>query len=233
MLQCYNNPVKKNVTKALAVLRRGGVIAHATETCYGFACDIFNRRALASLYKIKKMSLRKPVSIMVHNLAMAKKYGAFSKKALLLAKKYWPGPLTIIVRRKNTLPKFLNPGAKTIGIRVPAHALSIALAKSFCSPLTTTSANISGMPSPYSVSAIQKQFRGRKFKPDFVLNSGRLKKNLPSTIIDISQKTPKIIRHGSCRQLEKTSFINESKKPHERPGKKCNDYSSAKNAQRN
>lgn len=195
--------MKKSFKEALKILRRGGVIAHATETCYGFACDIFNRRTLASLYKIKKMSPQKPVSIMVHNFVSAKKYGKFSPLAQKLAKKYWPGPLTIIVKRKKSLPSFLNPGTKTIGIRVPAHALSLNLAKAFGGPLTTTSANISGQPSPYSVSAIQKQFRGRKFKPDFILNSGRLKKNPPSTIIDVSQKTPKIIRHGSCRQLEK------------------------------
>lgn len=195
--------MKKPLKRALEVLRRGGVIAHATETCYGFACDIFNRRALASLYKIKKMSLKKPVSILVPDFASAKKYGKFSPFAKKLAKKYWPGPLTIIVKRKKSLPNFFNPGTKTIGIRIPAHALSLNLAKAFGGPLTTTSANISGQPSPYSVSAIQKQFRGKKPKPDFVLNSGRLKKNPPSTIIDISQKTPKIIRHGSCRQLEK------------------------------
>ncbi|MBI2638884.1 threonylcarbamoyl-AMP synthase [Candidatus Peregrinibacteria bacterium] len=195
--------MKKSLQKALNKLRTGGVIAHATETCYGFACDAFSKRALVSLYKIKKMSLQKPVSIMVHSLTMAKKYGVFSKKALIFAKKYWPGPLTIIVKRKNTLPKFFNPGIKTIGIRVPAHALSIKLIKAFGRPLTTTSANISGQPPPYSVSAIQKQFRSRKLKPDFILDSGRLKKNPPSTIIDISQKTPKIIRHGSFHLSEK------------------------------
>lgn len=195
--------MKKAFYKALDSLRRGGVIAHATETCYGFACDIFNRRALTSLYKIKKMPSQKPVSILVSDFASAKKYGKFSPMAQKLAKKYWPGPLTIIVKRKKSLPSFLNPGIKTIGIRVPAHVLSIKLVKAFGGPLTTTSANISGKPSPYSISAIKKQFYGKKLKPDFILNSGRLKKNPPSTIIDISQKTPKIIRHGSCRQLEK------------------------------
>lgn len=133
---------------------------------------------------------------MVSNFAMARKYGVFNKIALRLAKKYWPGPLTIIVKRKKTLPKFLNPGTKTIGIRYPAHKLSRELVKKFGSSLTTTSANISGRPSPYSVSAIQKQFRGQKFQPDFILNGGRLEKNPPSTIINVSRKKPRIIRTG-------------------------------------
>ncbi len=195
--------MEKELAKAIKVLHGGGVVAHATDTCYGFACDIFNRRALTSLYKTKKMSPQKPVSIMVQDLVMAKKYGAFSKKALLFAKKYWPGPLTILVKRKKSLPKFLNPGTKTIGIRVPAHRLSLELVKKMGRPLTTTSANISGQSSPYSISAIQKQFRNRKQNPDFIIDSGRLKKNPPSTIIDASGKTLKIIRHGSCRPAEK------------------------------
>lgn len=195
--------MKKNLEKALAVLNDGGVIAHATDTCYGFACDIFNKKALVRLYGLKKMPQTKPISILVENLAMAKKYGVFSKSALELAKKYWPGALTIIVKRKKSLPKFLNPGTKTIGVRVPAHTLSRSLTKGFNRPLTTTSANISGEPSPYSVSAIQKQFRNQKTKPDFILDSGRLKKNPPSTVIDVSGKTPKIIRHGSCHPVEK------------------------------
>lgn len=136
---------------------------------------------------------------MVSNLAMARKYGIFNKTALKLAKKYWPGPLTIIVRRKKSLPSFLNPGTKTIGIRFSAHKLSRELVKKFGSPLTTTSANISGQPSTHSVSAITKQFQFQARKPDFIVNSVRLAKNPPSTIIDVSWKKPRIIRTGSLK----------------------------------
>lgn len=182
--------------KAISILSAGGVIAHATDTCYGFACDIFNEDALKRLYKLKQMDCEKPVSILVADLEMAKKYGIFSKTALALAKKHWPGALTIIVKRKKSLPVFLNPKSKTIGFRVPAHKLSLELVKKFGGPLTTTSANISGRPAPYSVSAIKKQFVGRKFRPDFIIDSGILKRNLPSTIIDCSKTSPKIIRQG-------------------------------------
>jgi L-threonylcarbamoyladenylate synthase len=108
-----------NLKKALHIIKSGGVIAHATETCYGFACNAFDKKALNRLYRIKQMDRRKPVSIMVSGLKMAKKYGIFSKKSQALAKKYWPGPLTIIVKRRKPLPHFLNPHTKTIGFRVP------------------------------------------------------------------------------------------------------------------
>lgn len=187
---------KNEVSLALKALKKSQVIAHATETCYGFACDIFNKKALERLYHLKQMPRSKPVSILVGDLKMAKKFGVFSKKALELAEKHWPGPLTLVVKRKKTLPQFLNPGHKTVGIRVPKHALSLELVKKFGSPLTTTSANISTKPSPYSVSAIKRQFKNKKLKPDFMIDSGRLKKNPPSTIVDLSGKSMKIIRQG-------------------------------------
>ncbi|MEK9132409.1 MAG: L-threonylcarbamoyladenylate synthase [Patescibacteria group bacterium] len=181
----------------IEVLRRGGVIAHATETCYGFACDAFNKDALKRLYELKQMDSDKPVSILVDSLKTAKEYGIFNKKAIKLAQKYWPGPLTIVVKRKRALPAFLNPGIKTIGIRVPGHKLSLQIAKLFKQPITTTSANISGLPSPYSVSAIKKQFKNQKLKPDFIIDSGSLRKNPPSTIIYCSSGKIKVLRQGS------------------------------------
>lgn len=189
----------KDFNKAISVLLKGGVVAHATDTCYGFACDVFNRRALASLYKLKRMSQSKPVSILVADLKMAEKYGFFNKTALKLAKAYWPGALTIIVKRKKSLPTFFNPGVKTVGIRVPNHKLSLDLAKKLGRPITTTSANISGQLSPYSVSAMKKQFHNQKLRPDFILNSGQLKRNLPSTIIDASGKKIRIVRNGDVK----------------------------------
>lgn len=187
--------LKRDIKKAIEHLQARNIIVHATDTCYGFACDIFNRKALNQLYQLKQMDRKKPVSIMVRSFQEAKKYGHFNKKACELAKKYWPGPLTIVVKRKKILPKFFNPSSNSIGIRIPAHAISISLIKA-CGPLATTSANISGKPSPYSISAIKKQFSKQKLKPDFYLDSGKIKKNPPSTIIDLSQSQARILRKG-------------------------------------
>lgn len=193
--------MEKDLDKAISILCKGGVIAHATDTCYGFVCDALSEAPLSRLYQLKKMPKSKPVSLMVSDLAEASRYGFFNKNAMRLAKKYWPGPLTIIVKRKKTLPAFLNSENKTVGFRVPKHKLSIQLVKKFRRPLTTTSANISGLPSPYSVNEINKQFKKEKLKPDFIIDSGRLKKNLPSTIVDCSGKKMKLIRQGEVIAL--------------------------------
>lgn len=186
----------RDISKAVEVLKKGGIIAHATETCYGFACDIFNVTALKRLYRLKQMDEKKPVSIMVSDLKMACHYGVFTEKGLQLAKKYWPGPLTIIVKKKKTLPAFLNPDMKSVGIRFPDHTLSQDLVKKMGCPLVTTSANISGKPSPYSAEEIKKQFADKKIKPDFIIDCGRIPQNPPSTIVDISGKGKNIIRQG-------------------------------------
>lgn len=187
---------KEEIQEAIRVLRSCGVVAHATETCYGFACDPFNEQALARLYALKKMASAKPVALLVPDLATAQSLGVFSPRALELAQKYWPGPLTIIVKRTKELPPFLNPHTDTIGMRIPAHELSLELVKAFGGPLVTTSANITTQPSPYSGEEIAAQFNNEKLKPDFILDSGAIPRNPPSTIVDCTGISPSIIRQG-------------------------------------
>lgn len=189
---------KKALLEAIKVLRNDGIVAHPTDTCYGFAASIFSQKAIEKLYKLKKMSRTKPVSILVSSVQEAKQYGFWNKKAEALARKFWPGPLTIVVKRKKSLPRWLNPLSKTIGIRLPRHAFSRALVKKLGCPVTTTSANIAGKASPYSVSEIRKQFKNQTMKPDLIFDSGLLDpKNLPSSVVDTSRKKSKILRIGS------------------------------------
>ncbi|MBI2464281.1 threonylcarbamoyl-AMP synthase [Candidatus Peregrinibacteria bacterium] len=177
----YNEALKR----ALNVLRSGGVVVHPTDTCYGFAVDIFQKNALKRLYELKKMPLDKPVSIMVASLEQAKYYGSFSQKALELAQKGWPGALTLVVPRKDTLPRYFNKNVETIGFRIPASSLCLALVNGLKRPLTTTSANLSGLPPVYSVDDLARQFEQEELKPDFILDAGELKKNFPSRIFEV------------------------------------------------
>jgi len=170
---------------------------HATETCYGFACDALNKKAISRLYKIKKMDAKKPSSIMVANLTQAQKYGEFNALAKKLAKKYWPGPLTIIVQRKSSLPKFLNPSSETIGIRCPAHELTQKILRAYKLPLITTSANISGQKESYSVNTFLKSAPKNSLLPDSILDSESIPKRKPSTIVAIEKNEIKILRSGS------------------------------------
>lgn len=187
-----------DIEKALLVLKKGGVIAHPTDTCYGLTCDVFNRDALLRLYELKKMPAEKPVSIMVANVSEIEKYAIVNEKARDLIKKFLPGALTIILPRKN-LPEFFNPGHETIGIRVSDNDFCIKLCEKFGKPLVTTSANISGKGAPYSVEEIQNQFADSKLKLDLIINGGILPQNKPSTIVKVTDDKIEILRQGDVQ----------------------------------
>lgn len=184
-----------DLVNAVKALHQGGVVAHATETCYGLAADIFQKAALERLYSLKKMPFDKPVSVLVRDLEEAQRYGVFSNKALQLALKYWPGPLTIIVPRTPALPKLINFGHPTVGFRVSSNKKTRELLEAFGGPLTTTSANIHGQMQAYSVQEMLDQ----GLVPDFVLDSGRIGENPPSTIVEVIGDELRIIRQGELK----------------------------------
>ena len=183
---------------AVNVLKGGGVIMHSTETCYGLAADIFNGEALKKVYLLKKMDRGKPVSIMVPSLEDAKLYADFNEGAARLAKRFWPGPLTIILPKKNTLPSFFNKDENSVGIRCPDSHFSREIMEKFGGPLTTTSANLTGKAECYSVTDYLEQLEGRDFLPDLIIDSGEIEKILPSTIVKSEGEKFIFIREGSA-----------------------------------
>ncbi|PJC36701.1 threonylcarbamoyl-AMP synthase [Candidatus Peregrinibacteria bacterium CG_4_9_14_0_2_um_filter_53_11] len=185
---------------SVVLLKSGGVIAHPTDTCYGFACDISNKSAVERLYALKQMSLDKPVSILVADLAMARRYAQFSSRALKFAERYWPGPLTLVLPRTPHLPEHLNANHPTVGIRLPQDRFSRELARLLGGTITTTSANLTTQPSPYSPDEIEAQFASLPLKPDLIVDGGVLDRSVrPSTIIDLSGTEPRLLRQGAIQ----------------------------------
>lgn len=180
--------------EVVRVLKNGGLVLHPTETCYGLAVDIFNEEALLKLYEFKEMSMDKPVSILVDSMEMAQEYGQFSKFALELAHRYWPGPLSIVVPRTEKLPEFLNPGERFISMRWPGHDFCVGMVRELGNPVTTTSANIHGMPQLYE--ADLSVFGEKSAVIDFVVDGGRIDEKLPSTLIKIDGEKVEILRQG-------------------------------------
>ena len=189
------SPNPEVIQEAIAVLKNGGVIAHPTDTCYGLATDINNEKALKKLYNTKQMPLDKPVSILVRSLEEALKYGEFCDLAVRMAGEFWPGPLTLVVPRKDNLSKTLNSNADYIGLRVIDEPVSVALLEAMNSPLSTTSANLHGQPTPFSVSEITAE-------PDLVIDVGDLKEHhKPSTVIHVEKGRATTLRQGDLFDL--------------------------------
>lgn len=190
------SPKSHVLDKAVSILKAGGVVVHPTDTCYGFAVSVNHPEAVKRLYELKQMDGGKPVSVMVSNFSQVEYYGQVTDKVREMGSRFWPGALTVIVSRSKNLPAFFNTGAITVGFRMPDCALCLALVRAFGDILTTTSANISGKPSTYSVPEILDQFKNQPVKPDLVLDGGILPNVLASTVVEIGDTGVKILRQG-------------------------------------
>ncbi|MFH1533941.1 MAG: L-threonylcarbamoyladenylate synthase [Nitrospirota bacterium] len=179
---------KKAISRAVDVLRSGGVVMHPTETCYGLAVDVFNEAALEKLYRLKGRDADKPLSILVDGFDMAQEYGVFSEKANELAQKYWPGALSIVVPRKKSLPEFLNKGHEGVSIRYSSDDFSAKMVSEFGSPITTTSANKSGGEPLYNADDLEGV--------DLIVDGGEILKNKPSTVVKVVGDNVQVLRQG-------------------------------------
>lgn len=192
-------PAKEGFAEALHVLKRGGVVAHATETCYGLACDLGNPAAVSKLFAIKQRPLDQPVSALFSSIDEAKKWVEWNDEAEKLSREFLPGPLTLILPLLKDRTLWITPEnpKQSIGVRVSSLPLAQNLAKEFGSPLSTTSANLHGQKNLYSAEEIASQFVSKKFVPDLILDSGTLPPVPPSTVIDLTGKGERFRRKGT------------------------------------
>lgn len=176
---------EEGIQKAIQILKAGGVVAHATDTCFGLAADIKNEEAVRKIALIKKTSTQKPISIIVRNIQDVEKVAHVTHEQLEFIHNYLPGPYTIIIPKKQNL-EYQN-FERNIGIRIPDNALSMRLVEGLESPITTTSANISGESPTYSAGEVKETFAREIFQPDLILDSGPIPKNPPSKIVNLCE----------------------------------------------
>ncbi len=186
------NPDKKIIEKAAEIIRNGGTVVYPTDTLYGLACNALDRKAIVKVFEIKGRE-NKPISIAVGSLTEAKKYAKFNPLALKIAKKFLPGPLTLILPSRLNLPRELNPNDEKIRIRLPDNDITLELIKRCKVPLTSTSANLSG--GKDSVTA-KEAIRQIGDKVDLVLDAGKCKYSKPSTVVDLTSDKIEVVREG-------------------------------------
>jgi L-threonylcarbamoyladenylate synthase len=169
--------MSKKFNQAITVLKSGGVIAFPTETVYGIGALLRQPKAIARLYKIKRRPRNKPLQVLVSSLKQARELGVFNDRALSLAKKGWPGPLTLVVYKTRKVPKIVSAD-RTVGLRLPAHRTVLDLIRK-AGPLAATSANLSGNAPFKNAKEVAAGLKGL----DYVL-AGRVRLGLPSKVID-------------------------------------------------
>ncbi|MDO5824204.1 L-threonylcarbamoyladenylate synthase [Methanobrevibacter sp.] len=180
---------EKIIAEAVQVLAGGGVVLYPTDTVYGLGANIFDNKAVKKIFAIKKRSLLKPLSILVHDIDAIELVAKVTPDHKKIFNKYLPGPYTFILNKNRIVPRAVTGGLSNVGVRVPDCKLACSLARIF--PITTTSANISDDEVLASPGEILEQL---DCEIDFVIDVGDLNSQNPSSIIDLSGIKPKIIR---------------------------------------
>jgi len=193
------NPESKVIERAVEIILSGGSVVLPTDTAYGLAVNAQDRRAVKKLFEIKSRPKTSPIPIAVSGLEQAYRLAFFNKQALILAKKFWPGALTLVLPKKKIVPDEVAGFGSTIGLRIPDSRICFALARKLQVPYTITSANLSGGETPYSASMIFKEFHKRRLKPDLVLDGGNLPQREASTVVDLSNNKIKVLRKGPVK----------------------------------
>lgn len=179
----------------VGIMRGGGLIAVPTETVYGLAGNGLDEKAVAEIYEVKGRPEVKPLSLMVHDAASMERYCEnVPPQAYTLAKKFWPGPLTIVMKATPCVPEIVRAGGETVGLRCPDHPLTLELLEKSGVPFAAPSANPSGEPSPKNADSVLKYFDG---KIDAVLDGGECGIGCESTLIDLSRTPYRILRQGA------------------------------------
>jgi tRNA threonylcarbamoyl adenosine modification protein (Sua5/YciO/YrdC/YwlC family) len=187
------NPQLRFINKAVSVLREGGIIIYPTDTVYGLGCDIFNKEALERLFQIKSNGKEKLFSFVCADLKDIAKYAKVNDYAYRMMKHLLPGAYTFILPAAKEVPKKLWSKRKTVGIRVPDHEVSLSIARELGNPIISTSVTDKGGDIIYDPLEIQEMFKNQV---DLMLSSGILK-GKPSSVVDLSDDTPEVIREGA------------------------------------
>ena len=185
-----------DLSDAVAVLRQGGVVACPTETLVGLLADGTNPRAVDRVIAIKGRLPEQPIGVLVADLDAATEIADLNEHALALAKRAWPGPLTLVARATVSLPSALTLDGK-VGVRVPGPSVALELARAVGHPLTATSANVTGEPSVTNTADLSISVRQ---SVDAIVE-GRAGGGLPSTVVDVACDPPVVLRQGAFTAL--------------------------------
>ncbi|MCF8067977.1 MAG: threonylcarbamoyl-AMP synthase [Desulfobacterales bacterium] len=183
------------IEATVKVLNEGGIISFPTRHLYGIGADALNPEAVERVYNIKGRPMDKPLSMLILNKDELKEYvEEIPPVASTLMEIFWPGKLTLIFKAKDTLPQRLIAGTGKIGIRLPEHPFSRLIMKSFKRPITATSANLSGQEGCFNCSELEPSLIE---KLDLIIDAGQLKGGLGSTVVDVTNNDPQVIREGT------------------------------------
>ena len=199
---------QKVIEEAGSILKRGGLVAFPTETVYGLGGNALDEQAAEKIYAAKGRPSDNPLIVHIAEFGALEQIAAeIPKEAKKLADAFWPGPLTMIFRKTDKVPKGTTGGLDTVAVRMPDHPVALALIRAAGGYVAAPSANLSGRPSPTCAAHVQEDLDGRI---EMILDGGDVGIGLESTIVDLSEGTPTILRPGYINQQMLENVIGKT-----------------------
>ena len=206
------------LASAAQLLKSGGLVALPTETVYGLGADATNKDAVARIYKVKGRPADHPLIVHIHSMQSLGDWAdEIPDYAISLARDFWPGPMTLVLKRSLLAEDFVTGGQPTVGLRVPDHAIALALLSAFAKiggrGIAAPSANRFGQVSPTTAHAVQEEIGEFLDQSDLILDGGPSSVGVESTIIDCTSDAPRILRPGAITQemIEESTGLKVSK----------------------
>lgn len=200
-----NNLNYDKLKEPAQIIKKGGIVVFPTETVYGIGTNGLDKNAIKKLYEVKQRPLNKPISLLVNNIEMIEKIAKnITEVEYKLMERFFPGPLTIILEKRDIIPDILTSNTNTVGIRMPSGEIAKKLIEFAGVPIATSSSNISGKPSGTNITDIKKDFEG---KVDCFIDNGESEIGVPSTVIRIIDNIPHILRQGTISEEEIRKII--------------------------
>ncbi|MCD6479067.1 MAG: threonylcarbamoyl-AMP synthase [Candidatus Diapherotrites archaeon] len=202
-------PALAAIKKAAEFIKKGELVAFPTETVYGLGADALNEDAVRKIFEAKGRPLDNPIIVHIYSIEQLKELARkIPKSAFILAKHFWPGPLTMILHKRACVPKAVTANLETVAIRMPSHRIARLLCKHAEKPIAAPSANLSGKPSASSAKHVLEDFKG---KIACIIDGGNTNIGLESTVIDLTAKRPVILRPGGITAEQLRKFLPEVK----------------------
>ncbi len=224
------NPDERSIATAAAVIKNGGLVVFPTETVYGLGANALDEQAVKKIFLVKGRPQDNP--LIIHISEIKQLYSLVSEipdNAKKLIKRFWPGPLTLILKKTKIVPDIVTCGLDSVAIRMPNNKIALELIKYAGVPIAAPSANISGRPSPTNAKHVALDLMG---KIDMIIDGGSTNIGLESTVIDLTQTPPVILRPGKITQKQIEKIISKLQKKKEEfikipksPGMKYKHYS--------
>jgi L-threonylcarbamoyladenylate synthase len=198
---------RESVDEAVRRLRGGGLVCYPTDTVYGIGAAAGDEGAVRRLFAVKGRPLTKAVPLLLAEAADAARVAQVTPLAKTLATNFWPGPLTIVMRKAETYRSVALAGSATVALRVPDHLMVRSIVRGIGEPITGTSANRAGAPAPVSAAEVALQM-GEMV--DLIIDGGRSRPRVESTVIDITGEGPEILREGAVSREEVEEAIGQA-----------------------